>query len=94
MLPYILTAIGVTAITALTSSSIFRDIKQEQRRIKCLELVKRGKVKPDYCTKMENKSIVEDVRRTISDAGKMAMVGGGLYLLGKFIDYRMKRRRS
>ena len=93
MLPYVLTAIGVATITAITGSSIFRDIKQEQRRIKCLELVKKGKVKPDYCTRIENKSIVEDIRRTISDAGKMAMVGGGLYLLGKFVDYKLKRRR-
>ncbi len=93
MLPYVLTAIGVATITAITGSSIFRDIKQEQRRIKCLELVKKGKVKPDYCTKIENKSIVEDIRRTISDAGKMAMVGGGLYLLGKFVDYKLKRKR-
>ncbi len=93
MLPYVLTAIGVATITAITGSSIFRDIKQEQRRIKCLELVKKGKVKPDYCTRIENKSIVEDIRRTISDAGKMAMVGGGLYLLGKFVDYKLKRKR-
>ncbi len=92
MLPYVLTAIGVATITALTGSSIFRDIKQEQRRIKCLELVKQGKVKPDYCVQVENKSLVEDIRKTINDAGKMALVGGGLYLLGKFVDYKVKRR--
>ena len=90
MLALVITAIGVATITALTGSVIFRDIKQEERRIKCLELVKQRKVKPDFCTKIENKSIVEDIRKTINDAGKMALVGGSLYLLAKFVERKRK----
>jgi len=86
MLNFILTAVGVATITALTGSTIIRDIKQEQRRIACLELVKQKRVKPDYCVQFDNKSIVEDIRKTINDAGKMAVVGGALYLLAKFVD--------
>ncbi len=91
MLPFVITAIGVATISMLTASSIYRDIKQEERRLKCLELVRKGKVKPDYCTKMEEKSVIEDLRKTIGDAGKMALTGGALYLLAKFIEKRRKK---
>ncbi|RUM32964.1 MAG: hypothetical protein DSY42_00135 [Aquifex sp.] len=90
MLPLVLTAVGVATITAITGTTIIRDIKQEQRRIACLELVKQGKVKADYCVQFDQKSIVEDIRKTINDAGKMAMVGGALYLLAKFVERSKK----
>ncbi|RUM27741.1 MAG: hypothetical protein DSY42_09585 [Aquifex sp.] len=72
--------------TALAGSSIFRDIQQEERRKKCLELVDKGKVPPTFCTQLDEKGVIEDIRKTIDEAGKLALAGGALYLLGKLVD--------
>ncbi|NPB07565.1 MAG: hypothetical protein GXN96_01395 [Aquificae bacterium] len=75
--------LGTATVMGLTASVVWRDIKQEERRKKCLELVEKGKVAPSYCTEYDKKGLIEDIRKTIDDAGKLALTGGFLYLLAR-----------
>jgi len=75
--------LGTAVVMGLTASVVWRDIKQEERRKKCLELIEKGKVAPSFCAEYDKKGLVEDIRKTIDDAGKLALTGGFLYLIAK-----------
>jgi len=86
--------LGTAVVMGLTASVVWRDIKQEERRKKCLELIEKGKAPPSFCSEYDKKGIVEDIRKTIDDAGKLALTGGFLYLVAKMADGNRREKRG
>jgi len=83
--------LGAAVVAGLTLSAMHRDAQQERRRRKCLELVEKGKVSPEFCVEFDKKGVIEDIRRVIDDAGKLALVGGTMYLVAKMLPEERRR---